>query len=198
MNRLFGPIPPGALHVVVDMQELFRSHPDWGTPALTTIIPPIRRLLEARLENAYFSRFIPARHPDQAHGTWRQYYRRWSSVTLDKIDPALVEVVHELRPWAKRVGDKRGYSAMAIPELRKAAIETSDNCVIVTGVETDVCVLATVIDAIEAGLRVVLVSDALASSVESSHAKALDILHDRFDQQIEVATAEQVLAVWQE
>jgi len=197
MNRLFGPIPPAALHLVVDMQELFRSHPDWGTLALNDIIPPIQRLLTARPDSAYFSRFIPAQNPDQAKGAWRQYYRRWSSATLDRIDPALVDVIPELRPWAKRVGDKHGYSAMAIPELRNAAVEASGNCVIVSGVETDVCVLATVIDAIEVGLRVVLVSDALASSVEASHAKALEILHDRFDQQVELATADQVLAAWQ-
>lgn len=195
MNRLFGPIPPSALHVVVDMQELFRSHPDWGTEALNQIIPPIQRLLRARPDRAYFSRFIPARNPDQAKGTWRQYYRRWSSVTLDKIDPALVDVVPELRPWAKRVGDKAGYSAMAIPELRSAALESS--CVILTGVETDVCVLATAIDAMEAGLRVILAIDGLTSSSQTCHAKALDILHDRFDEQIELATVEQILAVWQ-
>jgi nicotinamidase-related amidase len=36
--------------------------------------------------------------------------------------------------------------------------------VILTGVETDVCVLATAIEAMEAGLRVILASDALTSS----------------------------------
>ena len=39
-------------YIVVDMQELFRSHPDWGTQALTGIIPPIQRLLQAKPEMA--------------------------------------------------------------------------------------------------------------------------------------------------
>ena len=86
MNRLFGPIPPTALHIVVDMQELFRSHPEWGTQALTGIIPPIQRLLTAKPENAYFSRFIPAQRAEQASGTWQRYYHRWHSVTLDQLD----------------------------------------------------------------------------------------------------------------
>jgi nicotinamidase-related amidase len=197
VNRLFGPIPESALHIVVDMQELFRSHPDWGTQALTRIIPPIQRLLSAHPGNAYFSRFIPAQHADHASGAWQRYYRRWSSVTLDKLDAVQVDVVHELRPWAKRVADKPGYSALANPELRQAALSTSDHCVILTGVETDVCVLATAMDAMDAGLRVVLAIDALASSSDVCHAKALDILHDRFDDQIEVATVDQILAVWQ-
>jgi nicotinamidase-related amidase len=195
VNRLFGPIPSSALHIVVDMQELFRSHPEWGTQALTEIIPPIQRLLTARPERACFSRFIPARHADQAHGTWQRFYRRWASVTLDRLDVAQLEVVRELRPWAARLADKSGYSALANAELRKAAIAARE--LILTGVETDVCVLATAIDAVEAGLRVVLAIDALTSASQSCHAKALDILHDRFDQQIELATVDQIVQAWQ-
>jgi hypothetical protein len=48
----------------------------------------------------------------------------------------------------------------------------------------------------EAGLRVILASDALTSSSLSCHVKALDILHDRFDEQIEVASVDRILAAW--
>jgi nicotinamidase-related amidase len=195
VNRLFGPIPSSALHIVVDMQELFRSHPEWGTQSLTAIIPAIQRLLRARPSNAYFSRFIPAQRPDDAGGAWKRYYRRWASVTLDQLDPAQIDVVHELRPWAGRVADKAGYSALANAELRNTALAAGE--VILTGVETDVCVLATAIEAMEMGLRVILPTDALTSSSEACHAKALDILHDRFDEQIEVGTVDQILAAWQ-
>jgi len=195
VNRLFGPIPPTALHIVVDMQELFRSHPEWGTQALTGIIPPIQRLLTAKPDNAWFSRFIPAQRAEHASGTWRRYYHRWHSVTLDQIAPAQIDVVHELQPWARRIGDKPGYSALASAEIRAAAAASGE--VILTGVETDVCVLATAIEAMEMGLRVILASDALTSSSLPCHAKALDILHDRFDEQIEVATVDQILAAWQ-
>jgi nicotinamidase-related amidase len=194
VNRLFGPIPPTALHIVVDMQELFRSHPEWGTQALTGIVPPIQRLLRAHPDNACFSRFIPARHADTAQGMWQRYYRRWHSVTLGQIDPAQLDVIPELKPWANQVADKSGYSALGSPEIRAAALAAGD--VILSGVETDVCVLATAIEAMEAGLRVVLATDALTSSSLSCHAKALDILHDRFDEQIEVATVDRILAAW--
>jgi nicotinamidase-related amidase len=69
--------------------------------------------------------------------------------------------------------------------------------VILSGVETDVCVLATAFDAMEAGLRVILATDALTSASRSCHAKALDIVYDRFDEQIEIATVDQILAAWQ-
>lgn len=196
MNRLFGPIPSSALHLVVDMQEMFRSHPDWGAESLTRIIPAIQRLLRARPDSAYFSRFIPAQNPDHAIGAWQRYYRRWSSVTLDNLAAGQVDVVQELRPWAKRVADKIGYSAMANPGLRQAAISHCDQCLILSGVETDVCVLATAMEAIDAGLRVILATDALASSSQKCHVQALDILHDRFDEQVELGTVDQILAAW--
>ena len=195
MNRLFGSIPPTALHIVVDMQELFRSHPEWGTQALTGIVPPILRLLAAKPDNAWFSRFIPAQRADQADGTWQRFYRRWHSVTLDQLEPGQIDVIHELRPWAKRAVDKSGFSALGNAELHKAAHAAGQ--VILSGVETDVCVLATAFDAMEAGLRVILATDALTSASRSCHAKALDIVHDRFDEQIEVATVDQILAAWQ-
>jgi nicotinamidase-related amidase len=184
------------LHVVVDMQELFRSHPEWGTQSLTRIVPQIQRLLSARPDRAWFTRFIPARRADDARGTWQRYYRRWSSVTLDTLDPSLIDVVHELKPWAKEVVDKSGYSGMGAPALRDAVVSHSDHCLILSGVETDVCVLATAMEAVEAGLRVILATDALASSSEPCHLKALDIFRDRFDEQIELATVDQISAAW--
>ncbi|WP_284736082.1 cysteine hydrolase family protein [Dongia deserti] len=195
MNRLFGPIPPSALHIVVDMQELFRSHPEWGTQSLTGIIPPTQRLLTARPDSAYFSRFIPAQSAAQANGTWQRFYRRWSSVTLDRLEPAQIEIVQELRPWARRVADKQVYSAWACAELRDAAIAAQT--VILTGAETDVCVLSTAMDALQAGLRVILATDALTSSSQACHMKALEILYQRLDEQVEAATVDQILAAWQ-
>ena len=99
------------------------------------------------------------------------------------------------RAKISHIGDKPGYSALASAGIRAAALGARD--VILTGVETDVCVLATAIEAMEAGLRVILAADALTSSSLSCHAKALDILHDRFEEQIEVATVDQILAAWQ-
>jgi nicotinamidase-related amidase len=86
---------------------------------------------------------------------------------------------------------------MGSPELRQFALSSSDHCVILSGVETDVCVLATAMEAMDAGLRVILALDALASSSGACHAKALDILHDRFEEQIELGTVDQILAAWQ-
>lgn len=197
MSRLFGPIPADAIHLVVDMQELFRSHPDWGTASLTAIVAPIRRLLEAKPGNAYFSRFVPPQQMDHAVGAWRRYYQRWRNVTLDRMDPDLVNVIAELRVWEQRVVDKTGYSALGNPDFRRLVSAPDGHCLILSGVETDVCVLSTAMEAMDLGLRVILAVDAITSSSAKCHDLALQIVHERFDEQIELATVDDILKSWQ-
>ena len=67
---------------------------------------------------------------------------------------------------------------------------------IVTGSETDVCVLATVLGAVDRGLRVVVVIDAICSSSDEGHDALLTVYHGRFSEQIETATAEMILSSW--
>lgn len=196
MMRLFDPIPATAIHMVVDMQELFRSHPDWGSASLTSLVAPIKRLLAARPDSAYFSRFIPPHESEYAVGAWQRYYRRWDRVTLARMDPALVEIIEELRPWAQRLVDKTGYSALGNPEFRRIVGTGPDHCLILSGVETDVCVLSTVMEAMDLGLRVVLAVDAVGSSSAECHDSALRILHERFDEQVELATVDEIIAAW--
>jgi nicotinamidase-related amidase len=196
MTRLFGPIPATAVHLVVDMQELFRSHVDWGTPALSEIVPGIERLLRARPERACFSRFIPPELMEHAIGAWQRYYRRWHRVTLDKMDRGLIEIVPELRPWAKWTIDKSGYSALSNAEFRQALLARPDQCLILSGVETDVCILSTVMEAMDLGFRVILAADAMTSSVVQCHDLAIEIMRQRFDEQVEIATVDEIIAAW--
>ena len=57
-----------------------------------------------------------------------------------------------------RVFDKPGYSAFAGPRLCQHLQERGAGTLIVTGSETGVCVLPTVIGAVDHGYRVILVS----------------------------------------
>jgi nicotinamidase-related amidase len=74
--------------------------------------------------------------------------------------------------------------------------EREIDTVIITGGETDVCVLATVLGAVDRGLRVVLVTDALCSSSDATHDALMELYLSRFSQQIEAAFTSEVLAQW--
>jgi nicotinamidase-related amidase len=69
--------------------------------------------------------------------------------------------------------------------------------VIVTGGEkTDVCVLATVLGAVDWGFRVILVTDALCSSANETHDSIMNIYMNRFGQQVECVATESLLSQW--
>ena len=58
------------------------------------------------------------------------------------------------------------------------------------------CVLAAVMDAVDAGYRVILAEDALCSVSDELHYAMLRHFGARFSQQIEVVSTEEVLDGW--
>ncbi|ESR27017.1 cysteine hydrolase [Lutibaculum baratangense] len=192
------PIPATAAHVVIDMQRLFAEATEWHTPGLMEIVPPILRLVDHAPERSWFARFLVPERPQDAPGRWRRYYERWSSLTLQAMDPALLDLVAPLRDIAHpaRLIDKTTYSIFT-PEDTEARLRAAGaDTLVLTGVETDVCVLASIFDAMERGFRVVLVADALTSSATNSHDAMFEHLFARMPEQIELATTDEVLANW--
>src|SRR5581483_3941113 len=118
--------------------------------------------------------------------------------TLERLDPALVELAPALAALVPpaTVLDKPVYSPFSGVRLPAMLRAREADALIVTGAETDVCVLATVLGAVDHGYRVVIVRDAVCSASDQSHDALLDLYSRRFSQQIEVADAETVLRAW--
>jgi nicotinamidase-related amidase len=195
----FGLLGEGTVHLCVDMQQMFDVGTPWATPWLRKVLPQVVRLCEARADRTIFTRFIPARSSDDARGAWRQYYRQYEEMTLRQIDPRLLELVPELGlfvPPAKIV-DKRTYSPWLpgtglLETLLKGNIDT----IVVSGGETDVCVLATVLGAVDAGFRVIIATDALCSSTDETHDAMIEFYRERLSAQIETAETDEILDAW--
>jgi nicotinamidase-related amidase len=64
---------------------------------------------------------------------------------------------------------------------------------IITGGETDVCVLATMLGAIDWGFRVILMTDALCSSADETHDAMMNIYMNRFGKQVKTVTTQTLL-----
>ncbi|HEU0154870.1 MAG TPA: cysteine hydrolase [Stellaceae bacterium] len=194
----FGPISPRAVHLCVDMQNMFAEATPWHTPWMARVLPVVEEIARRHAAQTVFTRFIPARDAEEARGSWRRYYRRWAEMTVARIEPGLLELVPALArlvPPAATV-DKRVYSPFFDPGLLNLLRERRADGLVVTGGETDVCVLATVIDAVDIGFRVVLVTDALCSASDRTHDALLTLYRERFSEQIETADAETILAQW--
>lgn len=191
-------LEPPAVHLCVDMQLLFADQTEWSMPWLPRVLPQITELARRHAERTIFTRFIPPQAPEQMHGTWRDYYRRWRAFTGDRLDPLLLELVPPLKalvPPAETV-DKRFYSGFAGTDLARRLAQREARTLIITGGETDVCVLATVMAAVDRGFAIVLVTDALCSSLDGTHDALMKLYHERFAGQIATATTEQVLRTW--
>ncbi len=180
------------------MQRLFAEPTEWFVPWLPKVLPNVLQIAERHPERTIFTRFIPPQDPEQAGGAWRDYYRRWRSMTRDCIDRRLLELVEPLRrlvPPAK-VLNKTVYSALAHPPLAHSLRRHGIGTLIVTGGETDVCVLATVMAALDLGFHVVLPEDALCSGNDATHDALMKLYRARFSQQIEATTTERILREW--
>jgi len=194
----FGRLGDCAVHLCIDMQMLFAAPTEWHVPWMTGILPCVRRLAEAHAERTIFTRFIPPDSPEQMPGVWRRYWQSWQHLTRERIDPALLELLPELRDLAPpaAVVDKQHYSPFLEPALPNLLRDRRVDTVVVSGGETDVCVLATVLGAVDRGLRVVLATDALYSTSDRAHDCLLALYRERFSQQIEAASIEEILAYW--
>jgi nicotinamidase-related amidase len=191
-------IPADALVVVVDMQRLFAEATPWRVPEFESILPNIQRLVRRRPERTIFTRFLVPESPEAAFGSWRGYYRRWTAVTLRELDPAMQDLVPALRTFAPpgTVADKTTYSAFASGDFIKALARLGGDHLVLSGVETDVCVLATALAAVDRGLAVTLATDAVASGSRPSHEAMLARVYPRLPDQIAPMTTDAILAAW--
>jgi nicotinamidase-related amidase len=194
----FGPLGEKAVHICVDMQKLFAEPTEWQTPWMERVLPQIVRLLERRPERTIFTRFIPAIEPGRGAGTWRRYYERWAAMTLAHLDPGMLELASPLDrfvPPAQTI-DKPVYSPWLSTPLHEILQRAGVETIVVSGGETEVCVLATVLGAIDFGYRVVIATDALCSSADATHDAMMEIYGSRFGMQVETATVAEIAEAW--
>lgn len=191
-------IPETAVHLCVDMQRMFVEDTAWRTPWAERVLPVIVRLCEAKAERTCFTRFVPAERPGEGQGTWRRYWERWPSMTLQTLGEGMVELAVPLQRFVPpgRLLDKRVYSPWMGADFDAALRRGGVDTLVVTGAETDVCVLATVLGAIDLGYRTVVVTDALGSSSDESHDALMDLYHERFSQQVETADSAEIVGAW--
>jgi nicotinamidase-related amidase len=193
-----GPLTERTFHLCLDMQNVFAEETPWHMPWMTRVLPRVVSIAERHPQRTIFTRFIPATSPDEMPGTWKRYYERWRDLTLERIDPRLIELVPPLARLVPPaiVANKRFYSPFSEAAFIRLLRKRGADGLIVTGAETDVCVLAATLGAIDHGYRVVLAADAISSSSDETHDALLAVYRRRFYQQVEVSDTETILGCW--
>lgn len=186
------------VHLCLDMQRLFSAEGPWPTPWMDRVLPLVATLADRFPERTIFTRFIPPERPEQMPGMWQRYYRRWPQTLRGVLAPEMLELMPplaKLSPPAFTM-DKTRYSAFEASALLDHLIARRADGLIITGSETDVCVLATVLAAVDIGYRVIVVEDAICSSSDEGHDAVMKVYHGRYSEQIKVTDVETVLRAW--
>lgn len=199
MNTLpFGPLTEHSLMVCIDMQRLFLEPGEWYAEPALSILPHCEALAKTAAGRCLFTRFITAQNAREARGSWQRYYRRWQSVTRDVVGNEIMQVHSSLAGYAseERSFDKSTHDAFDSTAFSDYVHASGTQALVLMGIETDVCVLATALSAVDLGYRVIIVKDAVASSVPESHTACLTHIYPRFDQQIELVDTATLIDQW--
>jgi len=184
------------VHLCIDMQRMFEEETPWQAKWMSKISDQVTEVATRFASRTIFTRFQPPPSPDQMPGMWRSYYEKWPMMTATRMDPGLIDLIHPLQRLVPpaRILDKRTYSPWVTGGLEKTLALESIGTVVVTGGETDVCVMATVLGAIDLGYKVIVLKDGVYSSLDETHDASLRLLGNRFSVQLELATVEEWLA----
>ncbi len=187
-----------AVHLCIDMQRLFTTEGPWPTPWLDKVLPQVVRLVERSPGRTIFTRFMPPHVSERPPGRWGAYYDKWSDVRRGVVDERLVELVPALARYAPPAGvfDKSVYSAFADGRLHAKLSRDGVETIILTGSETDVCVLSSALAAVDLGYHVVVARDAVCSSSDEAHDALIRLYEARYGVQIALADVDDILQAW--
>ena len=198
MTVPLAPLGADTVHVVIDMQRLFDEETGWRVPDLAAVLRPIGKLIEHRPARALYARFITPASIGESKGAWQRYYRQWPQVIRDRLPVGIFDLVAPLAGQAAphQQFDKEGFSAFSGPAFPGMLRDLGASTLVLSGVETDVCVLSTALEAIERGLRVVIATDAVTSSSPAGHRATLDHVLPRFEPMLDLAPSADIIAAW--
>lgn len=192
------PLSENTLHVVIDVQRIFAENTVWHTPIISEILPNVISLCEAFPKRTLFAKFMLPQSAEAAGGRWKQYYERWSTMTLDALSPDMQDLVDPLRRFSdgENEFEKVTYSAFGSSWFSAYLSEQGVDTLVFSGVETDVCVYASVLDAVDVGYRVIIAADAVGSSDKAAHDATMTYLAPRLSDQVDIASTASIISAW--
>jgi nicotinamidase-related amidase len=187
-----------AVHLSVDMQNIFARGGVWETPWMERVLPVIVEIAGRYTTRTVFTRFITPMNGTDRPGRWRRYFGKWHRATRTELPSSELELVPALQRFVPpaRVLDKPAYSAFSESPLAEFLLQKNVSTLVVTGAETDVCVLASILDAVDLGFRVVLVEDAVCSSSDAGHDALMTLYRTRYSEQIELIKSQELPLLW--
>lgn len=190
--------PHHCRHLCVDMQRMFAEETPWNVPWMQRVREVVAVLSDAHAPETIFTRFIPPQHASDARGTWRRYYEKWPMMTRQSLGDEMVDILPELRGMVPPavVFDKPVYSPWLDGRLHRFLQQQAVSTLVISGGETDVCIMAALMGAVDLGYSTILLKDAICSTSDQTHDASLKVFGSRFSNQIRISTVDDVLSWW--
>ena len=184
-------------HICVDMQRMFAEQTPWHVPWMLAVSPQVVEVSSRHSDRTIFTRFIPPETAEDAPGMWRHYYEKWADMTRSRLPEELLDLVPQLSRFAPPaiVFDRPTYSPWIDGRLHMHLQENQVGTIVVSGGETDVCLLATVLGGIDLGYQTIVLSDAVCSGADETYDASMKLLGDRFSVQLELMATEKFLSI---
>lgn len=182
------------LLVAVDVQRLYRSFEPWALEDAERVATTIARIADATRCPLVCTRALLPSAAGVHRGPWAAYERRWASLAARvRAEPELLDPLPALAGRCRATFDKHSYSAFEAPAFRDHVVAADPDPLVLAGIESDICVLATAFGAIDRNLPVWLVTDALAGPDPAAARGVLSALA-RMPDQVRLLDAETVIA----
>ena len=155
--------PSYDLLLVIDFQNVYTPEADWACPTMPEAVRNTCQLIDSGTVNeVILTKFIA---PDPALGTWEQYNLENEAINTNMW---LNELVPELEPYAAKypVYEKSTYTSMRVPDIMEAAHRADQ--ILLAGVVAECCILATLMEAIDDGHKVVYLTDCISGQSETN------------------------------
>ncbi len=178
----------GDLLLVIDMQNVYRQNQKWECWQTEQAARNIVRIIESKKCSTAFTRFIASKRP---RGVWQNYNAENADVNGDKF---LNEYHPALAPYLEHfpLFTKSTYSSLKNRKLKKLCRRAKR--VIVAGVVTECCVLATIFELIDEGIYTVFISDAVSGVNETMDKAVKNVLSGLSPLHVKIATTSEYLS----
>jgi nicotinamidase-related amidase len=181
------------------MQNVIGPAGPWAARWAERVMPALISLIEHAPHRTVFTRFIPPWEVPEAEGAWRDFYAKWPGLTRAQVDPGLLELMSPLPMFVPpaAVHDKARFSALSPPGLIERLGKIKADTLILSGAESDMCVLATALAGIDLGYRIVIAKDAICSASDPCHNAVQLLYSERFSAQVRTLSVAEIRALWQ-
>jgi nicotinamidase-related amidase len=95
LPQSFEPIS-NAVHLSIDMQNLFAPGGIWETPWMERVLPNIVGIAELNPPRTVFTRFITPVRAEDRPGRWQRYFNKWDCATRSRLSSSQLEIVSPL------------------------------------------------------------------------------------------------------